>query len=97
VSLIFIIGLGGHRYRDLHFSSSLELLSRLPLERPDRIYLSPLILDSNLSYVDAADKHGWDPLDDADVESEMNRWAEAIAKAHPKLQVSLYNIKKFTY
>jgi radical SAM superfamily enzyme YgiQ (UPF0313 family) len=97
ISLIFIVGLGGRRFRDSHLSSSIELLSRLNLERPDRIYLSPLSSESTAGYLDVADKNDWGILEDEDIDHEMGRWRSAIAEAIPGLPVSLYNIRRFTY
>jgi hypothetical protein len=97
VSLIFIIGLGGQRYRDSHFADSVHLLSRLPLERRDRIYLSPLTLDDDVGYTTIAEDNDWDPLSDEDIDLEMSRWKEAIGRRYPDVSASLYNIRQFSY
>jgi radical SAM superfamily enzyme YgiQ (UPF0313 family) len=97
VSLIFIVGLGGQRHRDSHFDDSTELLSRLTLERPDRVYLSPLTLERSLDYRNVAESNDWAELSEEDIDLEMNRWKEAIAKQHPSICVSLYNIQHFSY
>ncbi len=97
VSLIFIVGLGGHRYREAHFQSSMELLSNLPLERADRIYLSPLVVEPSAEYDEIAEEHHWDFLTNQEVDREMSRWKEAAGKLHPSLPASLYNIRLFTY
>jgi coproporphyrinogen III oxidase-like Fe-S oxidoreductase len=97
VSLIFIIGLGGRRHRDVHFEDSIELLSRLPLEGRDRIYLSPLTLDTDFGYTETAEDNDWDTLTHEDMDQEMNRWKEAIARRHAGVSVSLYNIRHFSY
>jgi radical SAM superfamily enzyme YgiQ (UPF0313 family) len=97
LSLIFIIGLGGQRYRDSHFETSMELLSRLPLERPDRIYLSPLTLGASHDYAETARANDWGRLADEEVESELNRWKETLAEHLPGVSTSLYNIRHFAY
>jgi hypothetical protein len=97
VSLIFIVGLGGYRYREPHFRYSMELLSRLPLERCDRIYLSPLVVQSRPDYTEVARTDEWELLTNGEVEVEMARWKNEIVKLHPTLPVSLYNIQLFTY
>ena len=97
VSLIFIVGLGGRRYREAHFRSSMELLSLLPLERSDRIYLSPLAVGPSAPYYEIAEEHHWDFLTNEEVDREMSRWKEATSKQHPSLPASLYNIRLFTY
>jgi hypothetical protein len=97
VSLIFIVGLGGRRYRDRHYRSSIDLLSRLPMERPDRVYLSPLQVDSIPDYRTIADRNDWGYLNNSEIDIEMNRWMTSIHDAHPDLPVSLYNIRQFTY
>jgi radical SAM superfamily enzyme YgiQ (UPF0313 family) len=97
VSLIFIIGLGGQRYRDSHFEASMELLSRLPLARPDRIYLSPLTLGASHDYAEAARTNDWVGLADEEMESELNRWKKATAGHLPGVATSLYNIRHFAY
>jgi radical SAM superfamily enzyme YgiQ (UPF0313 family) len=97
VSLIFIIGLGGRRYRDPHFEASIRLVSRLPLARPDRIYLSPLELGARHDYVETARANRWHGLSAEEMESEMNRWKEAFADRRPGVSTSLYNIRHFAY
>ncbi len=97
VSVIFIVGLGGRRYRDRHYLSSIDLLARLPMEHPDRIYLSPLQVDSIPDYRNIADRNDWGYLDNGEIDIEMNRWMDSIHDAHPDLPVSLYNIGQFTY
>jgi hypothetical protein len=97
VSLIFIVGLGGRRYRDRHYRSSIDLLSRLPIARPDRIYLSPLRVNSIPDYRNMAARNDWGYLDNGEIKIEMNRWTDSIHDAHPDLPVSLYNIGQFTY
>jgi radical SAM superfamily enzyme YgiQ (UPF0313 family) len=97
ISLIFIVGLGGRRYRDAHLSASVDLLSRLPLEKPDRIYLSPLSSESTAGYLDAANQNDWGTLTDEDIDHEMGRWRDAISETIPGLPVSFYNIRRFTY
>lgn len=97
VSLIFIIGLGGRRYRNPHFEDSIHRLSQLPLGGRDRIYLSPLTLENEFDYKETAERNDWDALTDEDIELEMNRWKEAIAQRQPGVPVSLYNIRHFSY
>jgi radical SAM superfamily enzyme YgiQ (UPF0313 family) len=97
VSLIFIIGLGGRGYRDVHFDDSIRLLSRLPLEGRDRIYLSPLTLETDFGYAETAEESDWKVLTNEDMDREMNRWKEAIAQRHAGVSVSLYNIRHFSY
>jgi radical SAM superfamily enzyme YgiQ (UPF0313 family) len=97
VSLIFVIGVGGRRYRDVHFEDSIQLLSRLPLEGRDRIYLSPLTLETDFGYTEIAEDNDWGALTNEDIDLEMNRWKEAIAQRHTGVSVSLYNIRHFSY
>jgi coproporphyrinogen III oxidase-like Fe-S oxidoreductase len=97
VSLIFIIGLGGRRYRDTHFEDSIRLLSHLPLGGRDRIYLSPLTLETDFGYTKIAKENDWDKLTHEDMDQEMNRWQEAVARRHADVSVSLYNIRHFSY
>lgn len=97
VSLIFMVGLGGRTYRNSHFESSLKLVSSLSLKRPHRIYLSPLLLDPALPYVETETHQGWGVLSDEEIDSEMNRWREALSNIAPRLPVSPYNIRLFAY
>lgn len=97
LSLIFIIGLGGRRYQPLHYRSSMDLVSRMPLERCDRIYLSPLVVQPGSEYAEVAGHHAWEHLTDGEVVREMARWKDTIGRLHPSLPVSLYNIRLFTY
>lgn len=97
VSLILIVGLGGHRHRDSHFRSSMKLLSQLSLSRRDRVYLSPLTLEPRLDYVAMAEDKNWGHLDDGELALEMNRWKDSISQLNTNLSSSLYNIRLFTY
>ncbi|MBD3271097.1 MAG: radical SAM protein [Elusimicrobia bacterium] len=43
VGLILMVGIGGHRYEEIHVNETIEALRRLPLDGSDMIFMSPLL------------------------------------------------------
>ena len=56
-----------------------------------------MTLEPSLSYTEVAERNDWAELSNQDVDFEMTRWKDAIAKLHPEISVSLYNIRHFSY
>lgn len=102
VGLIFLVGAGGRQYREKHFQETLRLLSELPLDGRDVIYLSPFVEEAASEYTQVAEEEGVEPLSENEILEEVRRlWQgiEAIAwtanQGRPR--VTLYDIREFIY
>jgi radical SAM superfamily enzyme YgiQ (UPF0313 family) len=89
LGVILMVGVGGRRYEKAHREDSLRLLSQLPLDRGDIVYLSPFQETPGTPYAAL----GLEPL--PHVEAELALWAEAIRKMG--LKAARYDIREFLY
>ncbi|MGQ9691896.1 MAG: radical SAM protein [Thermaceae bacterium] len=88
VGVILLVGAGGEAFREEHFAQSLGLLSQLPLDREDLVYLSPFVEDLKTPYAQLGLK-GVDP------EEELPRFFQAVRRLG--LKASRYDIREFVY
>lgn len=96
LNLIFLIGLGGRSRRAAHRSDSLDLIARSTLGKGHRVYLSPIIIDTEQPYEALADREGWEALSESEMKAEIREWAAAIRK-NSQAQISPYHIRRFVY
>lgn len=99
IGLIFMVGIGGQRYRRAHFADTVALLQQLPLGDGDLIYLSPFVPDAGSPYVDDAAAAGIVALDEDELAAEEARFRDALlpwAKAHG-VRISRYDVREFVY
>ncbi|MCA9522012.1 MAG: hypothetical protein KC609_13610, partial [Myxococcales bacterium] len=93
VNLVLLVGAGGERLRAAHVDQTVALLSQMPLERRDRIFLSELVL------AESAPLLGQEPqsaqLDAASLAAESASLRSALRQldAHP--QIARYDIREF--
>ena len=89
LGVILMVGAGGRAYGEAHREDSLRLLSQLPLDRGDIVYLSPFQETPGTPYAAL----GLEPL--PHLEAELSLWAEAIRKMG--LKAARYDIREFLY
>jgi hypothetical protein len=97
VSTILIVGAGGRRFARDHVERSVDLVSRLPLERGDIVYLSPLQIGPDSAYTRRAADDQLEPLSEAESEAQYVELRDRIREAHPGLKVARYDIREFLY
>lgn len=97
LNLIFLIGLGGHHFREAHFADSMNLIGRMRRIAHDRIFLSPLVVSEGTPYTNVETANSWGVLSEEEVKTEVSRWRDEIHRIQPAVQVSLYNIRQFAY
>lgn len=99
VGVIFMVGIGGDRYRERHFRDTVTVIQQMPLGAGDIVYLSPFVPSPEAPYVYDAAEAGIRPLSDAEMAEEMERFRAALRPwARPRgVRVSYYDIREFVY
>lgn len=87
VGLIFLAGLG-----PAHVAASVELISRLPLEATDVVYVSPLVVPEGGALATALSARG---LLGVDADAEASQLRAALAGGHAK--VARYDVRRWLY
>lgn len=96
LNLIFLVGIGGRNLRSSHLEKSLELIKSLGLKPTDRIYLSPLVIDSMQPYSAIEKRENWESLSAPELHNEISTWQLRLKPLTPA-QVSPYHIQQFIY
>ena len=99
VGLIFMVGIGGERYRQDHFEDTVSLIRRLPLGDDDLLYVSPFVASDDTPYVQDLADADIEPLSEEELVIEERRFKKALlpwAKARG-VQISRYDIREFLY
>lgn len=96
INLIFLVGLGGRALSEAHLSRSVDLVRPMPLQKTDRIYLSPLVIDPSQPYASVASREGWEALSLQELKDEIAKWQAGLGKA-TQAQISPYHIRQFIY
>ncbi len=97
VGLIFLAGIGGEKFADKHVEESLKLISQLPLNSGDIIYISEY-LDTNTEYGKVMDSLGIKPLDRIEIRKQANAFRKRLKKQLPQsVKISVYDIQQFFY
>lgn len=99
VVVIFMIGLGGHRFREEHLAESAMLLQSLPLGKGDLVYLSRFAPHPAAPYLQRRDADDLLPFGEETMLAEINRWKEALTRrAVPRgVKVAPYSFQRFIY
>jgi len=99
VGLIFMVGIGGDRFREPHFRDTVDVIRRMPLGPDDVVYVSPFVASPDAPYVADARRAGIRPLTDEEIWHEERRFKTALkpwAKARG-VRVSHYDLREFVY
>ncbi len=99
VGLIVMVGVGGEQFREAHRRATVDLLTRLPLDAEDIIYLSPFVADATSPYVEDAQNAGIEAMSEPCIDDEIAAFRTALKPwAHPKgVRISVYDIREFVY
>jgi hypothetical protein len=99
VSLIVLLGAGGHEYAARHVRDTARVINSLPLGRGDYVYLSPLIVYHGGPYDQRALSDAIDPLtaDEIDQQEQALREAVRIDRLPGKPYVARYDLETFVY
>ncbi len=99
VGLIFMVGIGGERFRHVHFEDTVSLIKRMPLGKDDLLYVSPFVASSDTPYIEDMVHAEIESLSVEELESEERRFKNALlpwAKARG-VRISRYDIREFLY
>ncbi len=99
VGLIFMVGVGGHTYREFHFRDTVALIQSMPLDAHDIVYASPFVASPDAPYVYDAAEAGIRPMSEDEIWQEIQRFRQALRSwARGRgVKVSYYDIREFVY
>ncbi len=95
VTPIFLVGLGGIKFKDEHREKSLELIKKIPLDNTDIIYLSRFTFNDGSSYSRDLKNHNIDTLSKEIIHEELKLWKSRLNEIPAK--VVSYNFSRFVY
>ncbi len=99
VGLIFMVGIGGERFRQVHFEDTIRLIKQMPLGEGDLLYVSPFVASSDTPYVQDMVQTEIEALSEEALEAEELRFRRDLlpwAKARG-VRISRYDIREFLY
>lgn len=96
VGVIVLVGVGGKEFKEEHFDSTFDLVSRMELSCEDIIYLSPIVEYKNVEYSGIMDKMNLTRLSQSEMESEILRLREAFSRVS-RAKVAIYRVDRFLY
>lgn len=95
VTPIFLVGLGGIKFKDEHREQSLELIRKMPLANNDIIYLSCFTFDDGGRYNRDLKSQNIDALSEGIIHQELKLWKSRLNNIPAK--VVSYNFNRFVY
>ncbi|MFH1679255.1 MAG: radical SAM protein [Candidatus Eisenbacteria bacterium] len=95
--LIFLVGVGGDRFREAHREESVRLVSSLPLGSDDIVYLSPFRLVEGSAYARWAADEGIRPLSRSETAEEAIRIAGGFRARGTAAKAAYYPLDQFVY
>ncbi|MEF8756964.1 MAG: radical SAM protein [Halobacteriales archaeon] len=96
VGAMLMAGVGGATYADDHVRRTVDLVTDLPLDSGDVVYLSPLVGTPGTTYAADARERGIDPLDERGVLEQLGTLYDRLADAVDP-RVSTYQAADFVY
>jgi len=97
VGIILMLGIGGVRYDSRHVEESLELVSALPLDGGDRVFLSEFVAFPEAEYPAMSQAAGIRPLTPEEIDSQREALTSGIRHLFPGIKVASYNAEEFLY
>ncbi len=95
--LIFLVGVGGARFREAHREETARIVSSLPLDANDIVYLSPFRLVEGSAYARWAAAEGIEPPARAEIGADARLLAERIRAAGSPVKAAYYPLEHFVY
>ncbi len=99
VGVIFMVGVGGRQYREVHFNDTVRVIREMPLGAGDIVYISPFVISPDAPYARDAERAGLTSMSDEEIWQEVQRFRQALRSwAQPRgVKVSYYDIREFVY
>jgi hypothetical protein len=94
VSVIVLLGAGGHHYADRHVQDTVTALNQMPLGKGDLIYFSELVISHDLPYATEAARDNLQPLSGAERQAQGDAIRAGLMR---DVQISRYDIREFIY
>ncbi len=98
VGIILLAGVGGAAFAEQHINHSVQAIAQMQLDPRDLVYLSPLVISSDMPYAHQMNERGIAALDRAALLEQVRQLKAALKQATtPPPRVALYNIEEFLY
>ncbi|UCD36661.1 MAG: radical SAM protein [Fidelibacterota bacterium] len=99
VVIIFMVGLGGHDFREKHLNESASLAQLLPLSKGDIIYLSAFSPNPQAPYLPLAAEIGLRAMTVDEINTEMQEWKKVLGDTihGTGAKVVPYSFQRFIY
>ncbi len=95
VGVIAMIGLGGDRFAEQHFSSTVRAISEMPLDAEDVIYLSAYREAPHTEYPSLTADAGIRPLTPDEERAQQQAFQAALRARLPNTRVAPYHVEGF--
>lgn len=95
VSLIVMVGIGGHEFKEQHTKATVEALRAMPLEKGDLLYLSPFVEHTESEYSRRRQEQHLHPMSEEEVEAALQSMAKQTRALN--IQTGRYDIRDFLY
>lgn len=95
--LIFLVGVGGERYRRAHREGCVRLLASLDLGPRDLVFLSPFRTVAGTDYSAWAEREGVRPLGRRETNAEAREIVLALHGAGVRAKAAYYPLEQFVY
>jgi len=98
VGVIILLGAGGHRYAKGHVRDTIRALNTMPLDGDDIIYLSELVVGTEMAYAQDAIQARLNPLDASERAAQGEEIEMGVRfRGTSRPPVSRYDIREFVY
>jgi hypothetical protein len=99
VVTIFMVGLGGHDFREQHLSDSVSLARELALSKGDIIYLSQFSPGADAPYLPIASESAVRAMTTEEIDRETHRWKLTLGEVFSGtgVKVAPYSFQRFIY
>ncbi len=104
ISIIVIAGVGGRIFWNEHVNKTAEIISRIPLDKDDLIYISPLVKYKDVPYARIEKELGLGELNNDEILTQTKELKSKIKETFEKINnktfpstIAKYDLKEFVY
>jgi radical SAM superfamily enzyme YgiQ (UPF0313 family) len=97
VAVIIMAGIGGHRFAEGHRRDTIDVLSKLPLDLGDQIYISALTASEKMPYLQVAENAGIEPMTAEELAEQVDYFRRSLQTRFTSAKISTYDLAEFIY